>query len=280
MGDASRRSTEGRPASLKRLTTSSGRAVTIGPDGNAYSVDFVSFGAGLSSRVRKTTPAGVVTVYAGTGPWGYSGDGGPASTAMLNDPRGLALSADGSLYVADTQNHRVRRVDPNRIITTVAGTGVIGTGGDGGPAMAAQVGMPFGIAVGPDGSLLIAQGPQVSGGGSVVRKVATDERSRRLPETAPASVRGRMKCQLIKPRCFSPASTASRSLPTETSTSSTPPMAGSVSSTWFVALIHKASFMPSQDAVEPAPRTTACLQRHSVCSGRMPLPSRRMGWRT
>src|SRR5579859_1145117 len=82
------------------------------------------------------------TVIAGTGVCGFSGDGGPAVKAQLGDPNGLAFDAAGNLYFSDANNHRIRRIDRAGVITTVAGTGAAGFGGDGGPAQNAQLQYP------------------------------------------------------------------------------------------------------------------------------------------
>jgi len=74
-------------------------------------------------RVRRVDPAGVITTVAGTGGRGYGGDGGPAASAQLDTPSGVAVDGSGNLYVADYSNHRVRKVDLAGVITTVAGTG-------------------------------------------------------------------------------------------------------------------------------------------------------------
>ena len=124
--------------------------VAVGPDGSVYIVEEVG------QRVRKVDVSGIITTVVGIGTKGYSGDGGPATAAMLNDPYGIALAPDGSLYIADRSNHRIRRVDANGIITTVAGTGIYGFSGDGGLATLAKLNQPFGVALGPDGSLYIA----------------------------------------------------------------------------------------------------------------------------
>ena len=102
---------------------------------------------------------------------GYSGDGGPATEAELNTPRGLALAADGSLYISDSENNCIRRVDPNGIITTVAGLGGTqqGYAGDGGPATAARLSRPYGIVVGLDGSLIFSDS-----GSYRIRRVGPD----------------------------------------------------------------------------------------------------------
>lgn len=100
----------------------------------------------------------VIHQIAGIDTAGFSGDGGQATLAKIWDPYGLRVGPDNALYFADQFNHRVRRIAPNGIITTVAGTGVAGHDGDGGPATQAKLGIPFGVAFGPDGSMYIAEG--------------------------------------------------------------------------------------------------------------------------
>jgi sugar lactone lactonase YvrE len=97
-----------------------------------------------------------IKVIAGTGTCGYSGDGGPAKSAQLDDPNGIVFDAAGNLYFADAGNHRIRRIDKNGIITTVAGTGVLGYSGDGGPATRAQLAYPFGMAITAGGLIYIS----------------------------------------------------------------------------------------------------------------------------
>ena len=125
-------------------------SIAFGPDGNLYIAD------SSDNRIRRVTLGGIITTVVGTGVLGYSGDGGPADQAMLNRPRGIALSSDGSLYIADVNNHRIRRVSPDGIITTVAGTGVLGYFGDDGPADQAMLNYPYDIALDSGGSLYIA----------------------------------------------------------------------------------------------------------------------------
>jgi cysteine-rich repeat protein len=86
-------------------------------------------------------------VVAGNGVAGYAGDNGPATSARLNGPRGVAVDREGNLFIADMDNHRVRRVGPDGVIRTVVGNGVAGGGGDNGPAGSAQVNSPYGIAL-------------------------------------------------------------------------------------------------------------------------------------
>src|SRR5260221_227401 len=90
-------------------------------------------------RVRKVDPNGIISTVAGTGTAGFSGDTGLATTAQLNSPTGLAFDAAGNLYICDVLNARVRKVSPSGIITTVAGNGVQGFSGDGGPAVQASL---------------------------------------------------------------------------------------------------------------------------------------------
>ncbi len=97
----------------------------------------------------------VITTYAGNGIQGDAGDGGPAASAMVRQARGVAFDAAGNLYIADTYNHRIRKVDPDGTITAFAGTGTCGFFGDGGPAISARICGPYFVAVDPDGNVLI-----------------------------------------------------------------------------------------------------------------------------
>jgi trimeric autotransporter adhesin len=119
--------------------------------GNTYVADY------SNQRVRKIDASGIVTTFAGTGSWGFSGDGGAATAAKLYDPYGLAADAAGNIYIADYGNNRVRKVDPSGIITTVAGSSSTGGfSGDGGAATAAKLYYPLGVALDGAGNLLIA----------------------------------------------------------------------------------------------------------------------------
>lgn len=108
-----------------------------------------------NNRIRIVDAAGTIGTLAGTGDAGFTGDGGPATIATLSHPTGLALGPDGSLYIADFDNHAVRRVS-NGVITTVAGTGVPGFNGDDIPAATATVTNPTDVEVDPDGNVFIA----------------------------------------------------------------------------------------------------------------------------
>src|ERR1017187_488586 len=125
--------------------------IVVDPAGNLYIAD-----AG-NNRVRKVTPAGVISTVAGNGHQGFSGDNGPASAAQLNRPYGLALDAAGNLYIADYGNQRVRAIGTNGNITTVAGNGQSGTYADGGPATAALLLGPHDLATDPAGNLYISE---------------------------------------------------------------------------------------------------------------------------
>jgi sugar lactone lactonase YvrE len=125
--------------------------------GNLYVSDR-SPGPGRGScRIIRFSPAGKASVVAGTGTCGFGGDGGPAAAAQLDDPNGLAFDSAGNLYFADSNNHRIRRIDRNGVITTLAGTGVAGLQGNNGPGTGAQLQWPYGVAMAPGNLLYIAE---------------------------------------------------------------------------------------------------------------------------
>jgi hypothetical protein len=127
------------------------RAVEVGPDGTVYILE--REGHSLRTVEPKT---GVITTVAGSGKKGYSGDGGPARSATFNGPKELAIDETGNIFVVDTENHAIRRIDVRtRMITTLAGNGTLGGRGDGGPATAAQLDRPHGVAIGPGGRVII-----------------------------------------------------------------------------------------------------------------------------
>ena len=125
--------------------------LTIGPDGALY---FCEIG---NHRVRRLDlKTHLISTVVGSGQKGYSGDGGPALAANLNEPYEVRFDHDGNLFFCEMQNHVVRRVDARtHIISTVAGTGAAGFAGDGGPAVKAQLRQPHSIAFDPQGRLLI-----------------------------------------------------------------------------------------------------------------------------
>lgn len=101
-------------------------------------------------------PIKVNTTVAGSGSWSFGGDGGPATSASLSGPNGVAADTAGNLFIADRWNHCVRKVAPGGLISTVAGNGSFGFSGDGGPATSAVLSNPFGVAVDASGNLFIA----------------------------------------------------------------------------------------------------------------------------
>jgi len=117
-------------------------------------------------RIRKVSAGGIISAFAGTVAWGYSGDGGPALLARLGSPRGVALDGAGNLYIADTDNHCVRRVARDGLISTLAGKGVPGYAGDGGAAVSALLYNPTGVHVDSAGNLYVADT-----GNHVIRRV-------------------------------------------------------------------------------------------------------------
>jgi NHL repeat len=153
---------DGGPARAARVSAS---AIAVMADGGTLIADSVNH------RIRRVWPDGTISTVAGSGPsgasgvstgsasGGFGGDGGPATAARLDSPSDVAVLGDGGFLIADTENHRIRRVWPDATITTVAG-GNLGAKpeglGDGGPATAAALDTPAGVAVTPDGGFVIA----------------------------------------------------------------------------------------------------------------------------
>jgi uncharacterized protein (TIGR03437 family) len=165
---------DGGPATSASLQGPFG--VTVDASANLFIAD------SLNNRIRKVSASGIITTVAGSGSvdvftpqagWsrngGFSGDGGPATSALLNNPMGVAVDASGNLFIADSFNNRIRKVSASGIITTVAGNGTEGFSGDAGPATLASLANPFGVAVNASGNLFIADG----GGNNRIREVQT-----------------------------------------------------------------------------------------------------------
>jgi cysteine-rich repeat protein len=125
----------------------------VAVDGNG----FVYVAEHGNHRVRKVDQStGIATTAVGTGVDGFGGDGGPAVDALLSNPHGPTLDGAGNMYIADSHNYRVRRVDGSGNITTVAGSGAYGSSGDGGPATSARFIEPWGVAVGDNGTFFVS----------------------------------------------------------------------------------------------------------------------------
>lgn len=215
---------DGGPAGVAPLDFPTGVSAT--PDGGFLVSDQ------YASRIRRVSPTGVITTVAGTGRAGLSGDGGLATRAQINYPSGVAALADGAIAIADQRNNRVRLVDTsgtistlaearwpdgvaaaadggvlvverlnNRVlhvsragvVTVVAGDGVRGFAGDGGPAVAARLARPAGVASAPDGSFLIADGSnrvRRVGADGVITTVAGDGSPTARGDGGPATAAG------------------------------------------------------------------------------------------
>jgi uncharacterized protein (TIGR03437 family) len=124
-------------------------AVITDNNGNVYISD------SGDDRVRVVNSSGIISTFAGLSFPGYSGDGGLATNAQLNEPKGLALDSSGNLYIADYLNDRIRVVASNGVINTIAGSGGQGYTGDGGPATSADLFYPSDVALGPQGKIYI-----------------------------------------------------------------------------------------------------------------------------
>ncbi len=138
---------DGGPATSAMLNNPS--SVAVENSGNLYIADLAN------SRIRNVSRAGIITTSAGNGYSSYSGDGGPATSAQLS-ASAVAVDSAGNLYIADSDNYRIRKVSPDGVITTIAGTGTGGYSGDGGLAINAQINLPYAVAVDSAGNVYIA----------------------------------------------------------------------------------------------------------------------------
>jgi uncharacterized protein (TIGR03437 family) len=154
---------DGGPAALAQVGQPS--ALTYDAQGNLYIAET------FNDRIRKVNASdGKISTVAGGAGNGYAGDGGPATSARLNCPTGVAVDAQGNIYIADRDNHRIRRVSAaDGLITTFAGTGTRGSNGDNGDAVNAQLNTPFRVIFDKQGNLLIADTDNHR-----IRKVGTD----------------------------------------------------------------------------------------------------------
>jgi sugar lactone lactonase YvrE len=149
------------PVSSAAPTLNRPEALAIAPDQNLLIANQGT------NQILERTSDGTLHVVAGTGEAGYAGDGAPATEAELNSPGGMTVAPDGTIYVADTGNNRVRAISPTGIITTVAGNGQFGTGPSGQPAVDAKLAQPLAVALGPNGQLYVADS-------SGVQMISTD----------------------------------------------------------------------------------------------------------
>lgn len=149
-------------------------SVVVGPSGDIFIADTEM------NRVLRVTQSGLLSIVAGKGkailriensgpPPQFSGDGGPATSADLDRPAGVAVDAQENIYISDQLNNRVRKVTPDGYIQTIAGTGETGYGGDNGPAVAAKLAHPMGIAVDANGNVYVADREN-----NRIRKISVD----------------------------------------------------------------------------------------------------------
>ncbi len=145
-GNGSGFSGDGGPAISAGLAIPYG--ITVDGGGNIYITEW-------NSRVRKINTSGIITTIAGNGTVGFSGDGGPATSAQLSSPSGVAVDLSGNIYIVDNSNNRVRKINTSGIISTIAGDGTIGFSGDGGQGSLAKLKSPFGVTTDATGNIYV-----------------------------------------------------------------------------------------------------------------------------
>ncbi len=138
---------DGGPATNAKMSAPS--SLVFDKDGNLY------FTEGANPTIRRVSPAGIISRFAGDGTSGYSGDGGPALDAEIRGGGGLAVDRWNNIYIADGGNHRIRKITTDGVIHTIAGTGVAGYNGDGISALSAQLNQPQGVGVDDTGNVYI-----------------------------------------------------------------------------------------------------------------------------
>jgi alpha-tubulin suppressor-like RCC1 family protein len=163
---------DGITATTAQLNSPHGVATDV--SGNLYIAD------SLNNRIR-IVAGGIISTVAGTGTAGYGGDNGQATAALLRSPYGVAFDSVGNLYISDTSNHRIRKMATNGVLTTMAGTGAAGFGGDNGPAASAQLNTPVGVAADVAGNIFIGDY-----GNNRVRRIENDT----TPPTGTISING------------------------------------------------------------------------------------------
>jgi len=150
---------DGGQATAANINTS---GITIDSNGNIFMAEATSY------RIRKINTSGIISTIAGNGTQGFSGDGGQATNAKLNNPTGVALDGLGNLYIDDNYNLCIRKINTSGIITTIAGNGIQGFNGDGGYATNAELNLPNAITLDATGNIYIADQ-----GNNRIRKVNT-----------------------------------------------------------------------------------------------------------
>ena len=141
------------------------KGLAVAPDGTVYIADMSDY------RVRAVSPKGIISTFAGNGTNAFAGDGGQAASAALTNAESVAIDGSGNLYIADTSNRRIRKVSTTGVISTIAGVGVEGYTGDGGPAVNAEIGQPTALAFDASGNLYFTDSSPTS---MRVRKISVN----------------------------------------------------------------------------------------------------------